>query len=301
MGQEKSVTKLRLFGLFGLFFILVLISSFSALGQIEDSDADGIVDGVDACSKTNSQEGLPIQVRDKEYLGCACSQIYEITGDNYCLDVFCSSQRPLLIESRSYSSRETSCSADYCVRNTLYDYPKNIQVPCFNGKEEPYDCTPKIIENSEECINGTIGQYVPQVNKNTYDESFGILLDDYEKMQLRVYGVSQENEIRTVLGISGEALLREREEFTMNSLKIDKQTTNEKRIILNSEKIVAIKKITIIPNRYITMYDVFVFEELPRGTEIFLKDVIPGMEVVYQDEGPFFLSGRLIKSLIKQK
>jgi hypothetical protein len=289
MGGEKSSIRFA-----GLFFFFVLISCFSTLAQIEDSDADGIVDGIDACSKTNTEEGLPIQVRYKEYLGCACSQIYEMTGDNYCLDVFCSSQRPLLIDSRSYSSRETSCSEDYCVNSTLFDYPVNIQVACFDGKEQTYDCTPKIVENSQECINGTIRQYEPE-NENNYAESFGVLLDDYEKMQLRVFRVSSENEIRTVLGISGEELLRERMKLTMNSLRIDKHVKNEKRVIVNSEKIVAIKKITIYPDRFITMYDVFVFEELPRGSEIELKEVIPGMEVVYQDEGPVLLVWKIDK------
>lgn len=272
-----------------MIFIAVALSSvYFVSAQSEDSDADGIVDGMDACPATNPEEGIPISVRDRDYLGCACSQIYEMTGDNYCLDVFCSSSRPLLIQERTYSSRETSCQSDFCVKSTLYDYPDNIQVPCVNGKEALFKCDPKIIQNASECINGSVNQYEPEEVplSEEKEEIFSIHLNDYEKLQIRAYGISQDNAVKTVLGISGEDLFFRQTKKTMDSLIIEKTLTTETKNLLDTEKTVSTQKIKIIPDKRAVLEDVYLFEELPRGSNIQLKEIIPGEGVVYQEGNP---------------
>jgi hypothetical protein len=296
MGREKL-----LIGIF-LSFIFVALTLFSLVSaqqiQQEDSDADGIVDGIDVCPATNSEEGLPINVRDKDYLGCACSQIYEKTGENYCLDVFCSSARPLLIKERTYSSRETNCPSDYCVGLTLYDYPANIQVPCIDGEEEIFECKVRVFENITACINGSVSQYEQKVdsdNENIAQDLPSILLDDYEKLQLRAYGISQDIVIRTNLGISGEELFLKQSEKTMNSVIIEKYLTSETKILISTEKTISTKKIVITPNKHITLKEVYVFEELPRESEVELKEIIPGTEVVFQEGEPAILVWKVDK------
>jgi hypothetical protein len=288
--------KLRTYFFAGFIIViltLVLTIHSFVLAQEDDGDADGIIDSIDACPLTNALEGLPINVRDREYLGCSCSQIYEKTGTNYCLDVFCSTDRPLLINERAYSSRVTNCSSDYCVRSTLYDYPENTQTACIDGKEKSFDCTPKIVENASVCINGTILQYELKnsagINNGFTPDTNTVLLDDYEKLQLRAYSISQDITIRTTLGISGEELFLKESKKTMDLIKIDKSMTTETKTLINTEKTITTKTITITPNKHITLKKIYVFEELPREAKVELKDIIPGAGVVYRADGPVIL------------
>lgn len=292
--------KVKFSGILILLFIAAFALSLFASAQEEvmmedDNDGDGVVNGMDMCPGTNPEEGLPIMIKDKTYLGCACSQIYEETGDNYCFDIFCSSNRPLLIEERMYSSRETNCSNDYCLNSTLYDFPANTQVLCVGGKERQFDCTPKVIEGSEECVNGTIRQYEWGSKKEDKGDVLPVLLDDYEKLRLRAYGISQDVTIRTSLGISGEEVFARQEEKTMNSLKIDKHLATEKKELAAKEMTISFKKITITPNKYITLKDVYVFEELPRESEVKLKDIISESEIIFQEESPALIVWKLDK------
>jgi hypothetical protein len=278
---------------FALFF--TVIYSSQAYAQIQqdsqkDTDADGVLDNADVCPSTNLEEGLPIVIRDKEYLGCSCSQIYEKLGDIYCYDIMCATGRPLSLNPRADSSRETDCSSDYCINYTLYDYPEKKQVLCVDGKELNYSCDPAIIENSALCMNGSVKQYEEQTGeKPVLDTDNKILLDDYEKLQKRAYAISQDVTIRTGLGISGETIFLARSQRTMDAIKIEKHLTTESKVFGNTEKTISTKNITIIPNRHRVLKKVYVFEELPRGAKVNLVDVIPKSETIYKENGPVIL------------
>lgn len=276
----------------GIYFFAIFLLAFSILPFVsaqaeEDSDGDGVFDQSDACSQTNYEEGLPIIVQHREFLGCSCSQIYEKLGE-YCYDVFCSTGRPFSMKARTYSSRFTSCEEDYCREETLYDFPSNTRVECVDGKEKSFSCDPIIIKNSELCINSSVPQYNAKEEKEEVLSDV-VLLDNYEKLQKRAYALSQNTEIKIGLGISGEELFLQESEETMDSVIIEKTIKTESRTIADEEKIISIKTIKITPNKHKTLNEVYIFEELPRGAKIELREVIPGTEVVMQEEGPVIL------------
>ena len=134
-----------------VFSLLVLFIPFVS-SQIIDSDGDGISDDFDMCPGTNPREDLPIVLRNPEFLGCSCSQIFSLMEDAYCKDVFCMPNRPLEIRNRAFSARPNPCPPARCVGDTLFEY-KTDPIKCQNGVEMDYECFEVITENSEICIN----------------------------------------------------------------------------------------------------------------------------------------------------
>lgn len=260
--------------------------------QYDDSDGDGVVNPYDACPATNNQEGLPIITQNKEYLGCSCSQILEKTGE-YCYDVFCATGRPFMIRTRETSSRQMDCGADYCINNTLYDFPDNKVLACADGIEEKYSCNATLTENAQLCINGSVPQFI--VEKQNSTEQI-LILDDYEKLQNRAYLASQNNEIKTGLGISAKESFILQSKQTMENIDITKNLAAESKVIYGTEKTISIEKLTISPKKHRTLTEVYVFEELPRSANVHSDEVITENEVAYEDnETPVLLVWKIDK------
>ncbi|MFA6073219.1 MAG: hypothetical protein WC758_03840 [Candidatus Woesearchaeota archaeon] len=274
-----------------LFILLILPMVLpSVLSEQSDKDSDGVVDSIDICDFTNSEEGLPVITQNKEYLGCSCSQIYAKIGEKTCFDVFCSTNRPFSIRERTYSSKSLSCGEDYCIGETLYNFSNLTSIPCIAGKEIQFNCSPEIIENSELCINHVIPEYVIQVENITKNTTNLILLDDYEKLEKRVYAlISNDAMLKNGLGISRETLFINQIEKTNDVVVVQKSLKTEVRTISNSEKTIFTKTIIIEPESYIKLEKLYVFEELPRGAKIIGSDVIPKTEVILKEESPVLL------------
>jgi len=294
MGRETTFT---LFSIVILILLLVPFVHGQELNETQmDSDADGVFEKSDICPATNLQEGLPVISVNKEYLGCSCSQIYNMLKETYCYDIFCVSGREFSIKERSYSSRKTNCDVDYCVNSTLYDYPEVNYISCVNGKEQEINCTPTITHNAPRCINGSVLQYVAQsetIENKSPDLAF---LDDYEKLQKRAYSLAVEDPlIKSGLGISGEELFIQTSKETRDEVDIKKSVKTETKKIGNSERLIYTVTIELIPKNYRKLEKVYVFEELPRESKLVSSDVIPEPAVLLEVDGPLLLIWELDK------
>lgn len=232
-----------------LFF---LVFSVSVNSQLVDSDGDGVSDDFDMCPNTPPRENLPIVLRNPEFLGCSCSQIFEIMKDEFCVDIYCHPGRPLEIRERSFSARPNPCPPKRCDDSTLYVYSVDV-ITCFQGKEMPYNCTELVIEDAEECLffEEVIAQPpVSVVNKTVFYYITKSYFDD--------------SELINIFRMKDEKTLQSIHEDLFNKVSVERLVEVSERKINN--KTVYVKDVTLVvsPRNYFLVED-FVFVERLKG------------------------------------
>jgi len=277
-----------------LFILIVLTSLVSA--QIKDSDGDGVKDEFDMCQNTPNDAGLPLIEKGTKYLGCSCSQIEELqTADLDCLKIFCEVGRPLDISERFFSVNEINCGADYCIGNTLYNFPDVTYPKCVSGKLEK-NCEPIVTENSVLCVYGQVGQKSDEkpVEKETVEvvEEPVVMETEENNYVQEAYDLVLENvELKDILQKTSREKFSENMVYLLNNVQVEKIKGVEEKEIQGTSVYIPYMNITIKPNELRTLENVLVFEKITKK-EIGMKDIL-------FDKEPLMISNKIIVWLIK--
>lgn len=220
-------------------FLIIIFSSQIVLSHKIDSDGDGVIDEYDRCPGTNPDAVLPIILRNPEFLGCSCAQIYELMREEYCKDIYCHPGRPLEIRDRTHSSRPNPCPPPRCEGFTLYEY-RTDEIRCFNGREQQYECEEIITKDADECINQEIITPVEQEEPREED-IFDLLISDYSDENSKFVSLLK---MRT-----REEIIKNNHEV-LGAVKIIRQVELEERTINNQPIVIADVSIIVSPNKY---------------------------------------------------
>ncbi len=244
--MERAIKKIKMNNkLSFLVIILTLLLVTSATARM-DSDGDGIIDDFDQCPGTNPRDGLPIILRNPEFIGCSCPQIRELMREEYCKDVYCVPGRPLEIIERSTSSRPNPCPRPRCEGTTLYKYETDT-IKCLRGKELPYECEEIIIEDAEECKQKP---EEPQEKQEEIPDTFDIITETY------IY----ESRFAELLNTRRKETLKRIDEEVKQKVIIER-TTEVKHRTINEQEITFLEvTLTIRPKRYYEINNLILLE-----------------------------------------
>jgi len=221
--------------------LMVIFTLFmrAATAQGVDSDGDGIKDSYDACPGTISADYLPIIKIHTELLGCSCEQIQEkLAAQKDCIHLYCFAQTPLDIQELTQSSKPIECGADYCIGNTLYDFPQPGIVSCSNGFPPQGICTPSITNNSEKCITGEVPQKNQQASPTENNPPAQTTIDIYDV-------VLENSQIRSFLGNPTRQQFMDNSDSVMSELTILRNITQKR--IGKSNATIPFITVTVLP------------------------------------------------------
>ncbi len=254
--------------LIGIFVSLIVFLVPSVFGQMVDSDGDGVLDEFDNCPGTNPNEGMPIILKNPEFLGCSCSQIFEIMRNEYCKDVYCHPNRPLEIRNRAYSSRPNPCPPPMCEGGDLYEYVVD-EIPCVRGVEASYECEEIVTVDSELCVDDDVFLDDSPSIDVLEDSFYDVLVKSYLKGSVFV----------DILGMRNKSELMKNEEAVLNRVNVDRVVDFDERIINDNALVVADVSFVVKPDSYYSV-DNFVLIERVIGD-------ISNKNIVVHNEGFF--------------
>ena len=255
-----------------LFILMLLLLVQSVFAQRLDSDGDGILDDFDNCPDTNPNHNLPIVLRNPEFLGCSCPQIFNLMQDEYCQEVFCLPNRPLEIRDRSFSARQNPCPPPRCEGNTLIRYDVD-SIRCVNGVELPYVCEEQIIENAEFCINKE-------------NESFGrerdVLIQERDMFDLLTRSYLEGSRFVELLDVRDRYALIENQESVLRRLSVERDVEISERVINDRLVFVVDVSLVVRPSSYFVVDDFVLIEQI-KG-DITNKNLVMGDELFFDDK-----------------
>jgi len=246
-------SKFKGFLLFSLLFLL-LSFSFLVLAQshnIGDSDEDGINDDFDKCPNTRSREELPIMLRNPEFLGCSCSQIFNLMRGEYCKEIFCLPNRPLEIIDRHISSRPNPCEPSRCEGTTLIEFVVD-EILCHQGREKPYECREIITNNAEVCIN-------PIEVNHTFIPDRPIIVDIFDVVT-RTY--LDNSLFINLLNMRSKEELIAINDLVLNNINVKQVVDTSERVINNNRILVSDVSIIVSPDDYVIVEDFILVKRL---------------------------------------
>jgi hypothetical protein len=252
-----------------VFTLLVLFIPFVS-SQVFDSDGDGISDDFDLCPDTSPREGLPVILRNPEFLGCSCSQIFSLMEDAYCKDIFCMPNRPLEIRNRDFSSRPNPCPSARCINNTLFEY-KTEPIRCQRGVELAYECFEVVTENSDICINMAEDDFV-----------FENITDDFDIYDLVTKSYLDNSNFVELLGINNKDVLISSNNRILNRVSVNRNVSVSSRRVGNVEVFSLDISLVIVPDKHYVVDD-FVFVERVIGT-LDNKNLIINDDLFFDEE-----------------
>lgn len=252
---------MRKFRVAMLLIAMVLFVLFMRSVTALDADGDTIKDEFDVCPQTASPDLLPIIRNNPEFYGCGCEQIYEKLGDSLtCYDVYCVAGRTLSISERITTKEKIDCGPDYCVEQTLHDFPEPDYYQCIDGKIVEDFCKPQITSFSNLCTTGV----VPQKNSMP---SFEIEITEEVEEQTKefdYFSLLLENpQIRTFLGNPDRTKFDSLVEKTANSATISRVVSRKR--VGNTNFTIPYISITIKPIDGKQINKVAVIEVLDSG------------------------------------
>lgn len=233
-------------------FLFIILVFQNVLGQKIDSDGDGVLDEFDMCPDTSPDAVLPIILRNPEFLGCSCPQIYELMREEYCKDVYCHPGRPLQVQDRSFSSRINPCPLPRCEGTTLYEYTTG-PIRCINGREQSYECEKIITADAEECINQELTEPVEAEELPRERDIFDLLVDDYSY---------EHSKFVNLLMIKSREELIENNYDVLRRVEVTRVVELNERIINNRALVVADISIYVNPKNYYFIEDFVLIEQI---------------------------------------
>ncbi|MCC7574263.1 hypothetical protein KO361_01610 [Candidatus Woesearchaeota archaeon] len=229
--------------------------SFIVIAQSSDridSDGDGVIDAFDNCPDTNTGEGLPIILRNPDFLGCSCSQIFSLMEQEYCKEVYCFPNRPLEIRNRAFSSRPNPCPSPRCEGNTLFSYVID-EIRCHSGKELPYECEEIIIENSDICINGLLDV------EDFFVVDDSVPIDIYD---LVVLSYLEGSVFVDYFDMRSKSSLINNNDVVLDNVVVEREVSVNERLVNNRRIVVADVSLVIIPDNYVRLDDFIIVERI---------------------------------------
>ncbi|MFP4567315.1 MAG: hypothetical protein ACLFN8_00055 [Candidatus Woesearchaeota archaeon] len=266
----------KLFFISCVFFVLGLVFFSSGEVEVFDSDRDGVSDDYDRCLGTNSKEGLPIILRNSEFLGCSCSQIFNLMNDNYCLDIYCFPNKPLEIRERDYSARPNPCPPARCDGFDLVEFVTE-PISCNNGVEAKYTCREVITENAEVCLNNDEDDLIVDIDESVYDDDF---------YDLVVSSYLEDSVFLDLFSARSKLDLIDYNEEVLKRVNIERVVNFSSRVINNREIFFADIYLIVEPDNYFFVDDFILVERI-------LGD-LSSRNIVIQDEYFFDESNNLI-------
>lgn len=260
-----------------LLAILALILIPSVYGQRIDSDSDNILDEFDNCLNTDPHEILPLILTNPEFIGCSCSQIYDVFEDNYCIDVYCFPNMPLEIRERKVSARPTPCPASECEGFDLVEYETG-PIECVRGKESVFECDRIVTENADVCVD-------PANNLSditNLDNSANNLKNDTYVFDKIVSSYRQESFFAELLEVRNLSELVDNEEEVLDKINVERIVDLNERII--NDQIVLVADITLVvsvSNNYL-VEDFVLIEALI--SDVASKNIIIEDELLFDED-----------------
>ena len=251
-----------------LFFGFVLVLSVFSFGL--DSDGDGVLDDFDNCPGTNPNEKLPIILRNPEFLGCSCSQIFELMRDEYCVDVYCFPGKPLEIRNRAYSSRSDPCPPSECVDGDLFEYVVDGEIRCHRGEELPYECVEVVTENADVCVSDGVLDF--EEDEVVKDDVFSLIVDSY----------FDDSDFVGVLDFRNYDELVSVHEVVSSRVSVERVVEFSERVINNRSVFVMDVSLVVEPDSYFVVDD-FVFVERIIG-DLSNRNVVVGDALFFDEE-----------------